>query len=120
MSDLYDLLEKIRKRPPMYLGYYSIFNLQSFLAGRYQARHELGIPKTEQERDFEEFQDWIQKKYGIQSSQSWARIINFYSSDEREALNRFFELIEEFLERHNNSETDVKSEEISLNYEVTG
>jgi len=49
--------------------------------------------------DFDNFQEWIQRRFDIQSCQSWAKIILFYSHDERGALEKFFELFEEFKHR---------------------
>ncbi|GAA6620051.1 hypothetical protein [Scytonema sp. NUACC26] len=97
MSNFYELIQKIKKRPSMYLGKPAISNLRSCLAGYILARRELGISQTEQEKKFTEFQEWIQKKFNISSSQSWDKVILFYSEDERTALERFFELFEEFV-----------------------
>jgi hypothetical protein len=83
----------------MYLGSPSILHLQSFLIGYWYAKDELKISRTEQEQDFENFQDWIQEKFNVESTQSWAKIILFYSQDEREALNNFFKWLEEFQNR---------------------
>ena len=94
---LYEMLQSIKQRPGMYLGRCSITRLRSFLDGYMGARQDLGLPLTEQEREFEGFQEWIQKKFRITSSQSWAKIILFYSADEREALDKFFDLFEKFL-----------------------
>jgi hypothetical protein len=43
-----------------------------------------------------EFQDWIQEKYDILDSKSWANIILENSTGEEEAFNNFFELFDEF------------------------
>lgn len=96
---LYELLEGIKKRPAMYLGTSSITRLDMLLRGFHLARREVGIPPTQQEREFESFQSWIEEKYGIKSGQSWSKIILFYSIDEQDALDKFFELFEEFLNR---------------------
>jgi hypothetical protein len=106
MNGFYDLLEKIKKRPSMYLGKRSISHLQVFLDAYTFARRELDIPVTEQEREFEEFQEWVEQRFNQASTQSWARIILFYAEDERDALERFFELFEEFLQRNKNVETE--------------
>ncbi|MBW4603409.1 MAG: hypothetical protein KME29_28550 [Calothrix sp. FI2-JRJ7] len=98
MSNLYELISKIEKRPSMYLGKPAISNLRSCIAGYILARRELGITQTEQEKHFTEFQSWIQEKFNISYSQSWDKIILFYSEDERKALDRFFELFNEYLE----------------------
>lgn len=100
MGSLYELIQKIKKRPSMYLGRRSISNLRSCLASYILARRELGVPQTEQEREFVEFPNWIKKKFNTTSCQSWDSIILFYSEDEITALDRFFELFEEFLQRH--------------------
>lgn len=108
--DIYSqLLGSIRKRPGMYLGTSSITRLDMILRGYSLARREVGIPPTEEESEFEDFQAWIQKRYGINSGQSWAKIILFFSMDEHEALERFFELFEEFLNRDKSSELIAKT-----------
>ncbi|NET59955.1 MAG: hypothetical protein F6K47_28550 [Symploca sp. SIO2E6] len=96
MLDLYDLIRNIQKRPAMYLGQPSIVHLRTFLAGYFFARHQLGEPETAQEKHFDNFQPWIQKKFKITSSQSWDKIILFFSQDEHQALKQFFELFDEF------------------------
>ncbi|MFB2894122.1 hypothetical protein ACE1CI_14525 [Aerosakkonemataceae cyanobacterium BLCC-F50] len=93
---LYDLLERIKQRPGMYLGKSSITRLRMLLDGYGMARMELGLPRTEQEGEFNGFQEWIQQRYNITSSHGWDSIILFYSADEREALEKFFELFEKF------------------------
>jgi hypothetical protein len=95
-GNLYDLLERIRKRPSMYLGQASITHLRACLSGYNLARRELGISATEQDQRFLEFQDWIRQKFRVTSEQSWDKIILFYSEDERSALEQFFQMWEEF------------------------
>lgn len=93
---LYDMLQNIKQRPGMYLGKCSITRLNMLLAGYAMARAELGLPLTEQEKEFGGFQDWIQERYKINSNHGWDSIILFYSADERDALNKFFDLFEKF------------------------
>ena len=105
--DIYnEILSGLKKRPGMYLGSSSIIKLDMVLRGYSLARKEVGVPPTEPEREFEGFQSWVQEKYGINSGQSWSKIILFYSVDEHEALEKFFELFEEYLNRNKNSEID--------------
>ncbi|WP_298914238.1 hypothetical protein [uncultured Nostoc sp.] len=106
---LYELLGSIKKRPGMYLGNNSITKLNMLLRGYSLAQREVGVLPTEQEREFEGFQSWIEEKYGINSGQSWSKIILFYSVDEHEALEKFFELFEEYLNRNKNLEVDENS-----------
>ncbi|MDZ8137680.1 MAG: hypothetical protein RM049_20645 [Nostoc sp. DedQUE04] len=104
---LYELLDSIKKRPGMYLGTSSITKLDMLLRGYSLAQREVGVPLTEQEREFEGFQSWVQEKYGIKSGQSWSKIILFYSVDEHEALQKFFELFEEYLNRNKSKSLEV-------------
>lgn len=98
-NNFYQLLDKIKTRPALYLGKRSICSLPAFLDGYTFAYRQLGIPVTEQEQEFTEFQDWIEKQFNQQSTRSWARIILFYSEDESQALDTFFQLFENFLQR---------------------
>lgn len=97
MSNLFQLLEKIEKRPSMYLGKAGISNLRSYISGYLIAKRELGIIPTEQEQEFNQFTNWIKQKFNISPQQSWDKIILFYSEDERLALEKFFELFNEFI-----------------------
>jgi hypothetical protein len=83
---------------------------QAFLSGYSVAKHELGEQPTKQDRDFTEFPEWIRKKFNVQTSQSWANIILFYSEDETKALDRFFELFDEFIDRNYASDTLCEGE----------
>lgn len=110
---LYDMLQNIKQRPGMYLGKCSITRLNMLLAGYAMARAELGLPVTEQEKEFGGFQDWIQERYKMTSSHGWDSIILFYSADEREALNKFFELFEKFRNGESASLNQVCTEKYS-------
>ncbi|MEA5601440.1 hypothetical protein [Nostoc sp. UHCC 0252] len=105
--DIYkEILGAIKKRPGMYLGTSSITRLDMVLRGYSLARREVGVPPTEPEKEFEGFQSWVEEKYGINSGQSWSKIILFYTVDEHEALHKFFELFEEYLNRNKSLELD--------------
>ncbi len=112
----YELLQKVKQRPALYLGKRSLSHLQVFLDAYTFALREVGIEVTEQEREFEEFQEWIEQRFHQPDTQSWSRIILFYSEDESDALNRFFELFQEFLQRHNTLELEAKKHEKSVTY----
>ena len=96
MNNLYEILQKIKTKPTVYLGRPSIVCLQAFLSGYNIAQYQLGLPLTEKTNPLDGFQEWVQKKFKIDTSQSWANIILFYSQDETDALNQFFELLEEY------------------------
>jgi hypothetical protein len=97
MSDLFSILSKIQAKPAIYLGTPSVSDLFMFLVGYKTAQRELGRSLTAAELQFyREFQPWLQAKYQITTNKSWAKIIQFYARDDREAFDRFFELFDEF------------------------
>ena len=110
---LYDLIQRIKQRPGMYLGRCSITRLRMLLMGYGMARGELGLPITEQEKEFGGFQDWIQERYKITSTQGWESIILFASIDEREAFDKFFKLFEQFRNGESASLSQVCTENSS-------
>jgi hypothetical protein len=93
---LYDLLSRIKQRPGMYLGKVSLTRLKMLLMGYSMSRGELGLQLTQQEKQFAKFQQWIQTKYQVNSSQGWETIILSQVEDEKLAFDLFFELFEEF------------------------
>ncbi|MEO1432543.1 MAG: hypothetical protein AAFV71_26420 [Cyanobacteria bacterium J06633_8] len=100
MSGLYEVLQKIKSRPGMYIGKPSVTHLFHFLVGYEFARGELDIEPTEWEDDFHEnFQPWLQKRYHVSTSNSWANIIMLYCGSEKEGLDSFYELLDEFRNR---------------------
>lgn len=98
MLDLYDLIRNIEKRPVMYLGQADLTHLGAFLAGYFFARRQAGIPETQQEQQFSEFQTWVEQKFKVSYSQPWEKIIRCFSPDETTSLQQFFMLFHEFTE----------------------
>jgi hypothetical protein len=97
MQDLYDMFSAIREKPMAKLGgRESIYDLQAFYLGYTSARREMGLPITEQERDFSLFEAWLTEQYKITTMMPWGHIICFRSLNEHRALTKFFELLEEF------------------------
>jgi hypothetical protein len=84
----------------MYLGQADLTHLGAFLAGYFFARRQSGIPETEQEQQFSEFQAWVEQKFSVSYSQPWEKIIRFFSPDETTAIQQFFVLFNEFAEVH--------------------
>jgi hypothetical protein len=104
MSDVFSLLNKIQKKPGLYIGQPSVGELFMFLAGYKAAKLEMGIKPTAEELQFyREFQPWLQKRFSLSTTNSWAKIIQFYSKNDQEAFDRFFELLNEFCSLHGDS-----------------
>lgn len=103
MSGVYEILAKIQAKPGLYIGRPSVSDLFMFLVGYECSRSELGIENTEDEEDFYgEFQPWLQKKLGITTVSSWAKMIMLYCHDERAGFEKFFNLLDEFKQRNQN------------------
>ncbi|WP_235018498.1 hypothetical protein [Tolypothrix sp. NIES-4075] len=112
MSGLYEVLQKIKAKPGMYIGSASVSDLFMFVVGYEFARGELEIESTEWEDNFHEnFQPWLQQKYHVSTSNSWAKIIMLYCVNEKEGFDSFFKLLDEFLARGNN----LKSHKVDKN-----
>ena len=113
MHDLYVLINKIQKAPSMYLGRASISWLQAFLSGYSISQYELGADQTPQDKDFEEFPEWVRQKFYVQTSQSWGNILLFHAEDEHKALDLFFKVFEEFRNRHVSVQLDSVKQQIA-------
>lgn len=101
MIDFYELLNRIQQKPAMYIGFPSIGNLFMFLCGYQHARDLLETPVTKQEEEFADFLPWLQKRFAVNTSTSWAKIMLFYSSDESQAFDSLFDLLAEFIKNKN-------------------
>jgi hypothetical protein len=100
MSTLFNLLEKIKTKPGLYLGTASISNLRMFILGYRFSRSELGITNTETESDFHKnFQPWLQNRLSIHTVNAWDKIILLTCIDEKAAFDYFFQLLDEFIQR---------------------
>jgi len=93
MVSILILIDRIKKNPRLYLGRSSILLFQAYLYGWIHRDEKL----VEDIDSLSFFQDWICEKYFIKSSHSWADIILFYELEESKALEKFFELWDEFL-----------------------
>jgi hypothetical protein len=125
MSKFFEILEKIKTKPGMYIGSPSVSDLFHFLIGFKTALRELAIQATDEEMDFyREFQPWVQKKYHISTSNSWAKIIMLHCASEQEGLNVFYKLLEEFKNRdrnfNRNGIDNMTSIDKSQKLEITG
>lgn len=114
MSGLYKVLQKIQPKPGMYIGKASVSDLFHFLVGYEFARGELDIEPTEWENDFHEnFQPWVQKKYHVSTSNSWAKIIMLHCATEKEGFEVFYKLVDEFTKRDQNLDKLDKTDKVT-------
>ena len=95
--DVYEFIALIRPRPAMWLGSHSLVKLRSFLDGCFYMAEEHGIECCGRP-DFGGLHDWVAMRFGwYESTAGWCNIIvKECGGDEGKALDRFFELIEEY------------------------
>jgi hypothetical protein len=116
MAGLFELLDKIRVKPGMYIGGASVTDLFMFLGGYKIAQQEFGIEFTEAEKRFyREFQPWLQRRFGMTTSRSWAKMLEFRSLNPQEAFESFFKLLDQFCE----SEGLVRCEQVRSTEGIT-
>ncbi len=107
IAELYEILEKIKAKSGLYIGRASVSDLFMFLVGYKTARRELGIGLTEEETDFcENFHNFIENKYNLHTSNSWAKIIMLFCHHEKDGFEDFFKLLDEFKQRDKNLDED--------------
>jgi uncharacterized protein (DUF433 family) len=96
--DIYELIERIRPRPALYLGSRSISRLDSFLTGYRCALDDLKVNGTP---SFWYFHDWVAMKLGAYASTAgWCHLLlESMDGDEDKALDRFFSYLDEFKQR---------------------
>ena len=80
------VIEEIKKRPAMFLGYNSISCLKSFIDGMFYISYE----KIEDKDFLINFQSYVENKYA-NFNHSWDRILLSNSNNEESALNLFFD-----------------------------
>lgn len=97
----YQLLDFIRRRPAMYIGYETPTHLHAFLSGYWHSQlevHKEQLPTdAAAENHFSEFHDWVAKKLGYyESTAGWARMIAAERADQQEAFWLFYQLLDEY------------------------
>ena len=94
MASFKNLIARLSQRTAMYIGKNDIFYLDAFISGWLFCP----IEDISDLHLFGDFQEWLRKKFNIQGTQGWAKIILFQCFDEKQALEYFFKLFNEFLE----------------------
>jgi hypothetical protein len=94
---LFETLDQIQQQPGLYIGKASVSDLFMFLVGYKFARKQLGIELTDTERHFyQNFHGFVEMRYNVKTSNSWAKIIMLYSPDEKTGFETFFKLLKQF------------------------
>jgi hypothetical protein len=90
---LYQVLDRIRERPAMYIGEASISALRPFIDGFFMACNG----GTKEVPDFHGFNDFVGEYYGKSTTAGWKNLILAdHFGNEQEALRRFYEILDDF------------------------
>jgi hypothetical protein len=93
MSYVESLLQDIRRRPGMYIGWPSLSRLLGFLRGYDYALYKLhGVPA---DPFFVSFLEWIQQRLQVKND-FWENVILNQTGSEAEAIERFWVLLDEY------------------------
>ena len=91
------LIYKIRDNPALYFGgRESLALLRAFINGYLECQYETD-ENYQLTIALSGFQEYAQNRYQINANHSWDRIIDFYCSSDREALEVFYKLLDEFI-----------------------
>lgn len=73
--------------------------LDAYIGGYFDRHREIDKDFHTKIVFFPDFQNYVQKHYNIdETSQRWCMIINLHSSSEEEAFDKFFELLDNYLD----------------------
>jgi hypothetical protein len=98
MSPIAELLMQMRPRPALYIGGESVVKLAAFLRGYSYALDQHCSMNTHE--FLAGFRDWVANRFSVTISQSWENIIQFHSVDDKEAMQLFWKLLDEYLAQH--------------------
>jgi hypothetical protein len=97
-----ELFDKILERPVLYIGYSSIRLIKAFIAG-----YEGGTDNEYRDALYINFNEWVAKRFKIETSHDWASIISFMALSESRAYEMTKELWEEYKVEVSNLEQPI-------------
>jgi hypothetical protein len=98
MLDLYQAFDEIKKNPVV-LANSSIYSLDAYITAYDDFARSLEMPLTVRQKEFRLFVKWLRyEKYKKTTTKTvrWSSLVLYDSDNERDALNKFFELFDEF------------------------
>ena len=96
-ASIHDVLRGLRHQNGAMLGRKSAESISTFLDGYAFARREAGDAG---DVDFLlTFNDWVRKRFRIESTQGWAKVISFFCNQESEEMQLFWKLYDEYMSR---------------------
>lgn len=96
-NNIYDLLDRMRQRPGLYLGVKSISRLSAFLDGYVLAFDDASLALEMGDPSFARFSEWVAQTQGQpESIASWNDLILWEVDDEEIAVDEFYKLLDKF------------------------
>ena len=90
MNSLINVIDIVTNFPELYIGKPSLERLYAFIGGYLFQNEEAD------DHCLDGFNEYVARKYRIQSDHNWASIIQFFSSNEEEAFQKFIILFNEY------------------------
>jgi len=111
MSYTLELLNELRGRPlGMRLGATSLLKLADYLRG---AQHGIEIATRQRDPFLDEFREWIQAKFSPHHL-GWEKLIVQQCKDEVDAIDRFWQLLDEYVKEREISDNKSRSQTLRL------
>ena len=108
-NDLFELMEKIRKTPGLYLGEKSVIRLDSFLQG-YHAACYFEMHKNFLDGELQNFTKWLAKSFGDTDIIGYAKLLlSQTDSDDEAAFDLFWQEWDEFCKENLNEQNENQS-----------
>ena len=96
-ESIYDVLAPIRRKAGLYIADPELTRLHAFIVGYECGLARGGLTFREESPEFYGFHDWIARRLGYaESTSGWYKMIRGRCASEREAFDRFYELLDEF------------------------
>jgi len=111
MSNVLQLLQEIRRKPGLYLSRPSVRDLANIVEGYQLALHDCGV--SIDDRFSLDFQPWIQRKFSVNRTERWDKIIESASKSDTESIERFWGFLDEFLGTASKREPTAESKSSS-------
>ena len=92
MNGLKDLIAKMRSKPGMFFSNFSIYCVKAYIDG-YVFNKDEGVLLMHN------FQNFVVGRFKLSPVLSWDKIIRVYCNSDRDAMEKFFVLFDEFLEQ---------------------
>jgi hypothetical protein len=93
--DIFQLLDRVRLRPSMYLRRKSLLEIETVCSGYSAGLNAHGI-KEAGSRFNQDFAEYLEKRFKWSLCQGWACAIRMHSKTSRQAFDRFFALLADF------------------------